>query len=150
MRGYGTTQNGGPNGFGSAFAYCLHGNLTVFDPNFNGNNGFTPLGGLVRSFNGIFYGITGSTYPNGAVFEMTPSGAFTILNGFNGLDGKTPFAGLVEGSDGWFSGTTEFGGAEGLGDSLHFSKAIGLVRAPRARSITETSKPGSGSGPQTR
>jgi uncharacterized repeat protein (TIGR03803 family) len=63
---YGTTQNGGANGFGYAFAYSPNGNLTVFDPNFNGDNGFTPLGGLVRSFNGITsnggsYGLVGNT-----------------------------------------------------------------------------------------
>jgi uncharacterized protein (TIGR03437 family) len=73
-----------------------------------GTNGFTSL---LQGTDGNLYG-TG--YPgldrNGAVFELTPTGTFTLLHVFSGPDGANP-NGLIQGADGNFYGTTNEGGA---------------------------------------
>jgi len=59
---------------------------------------------------------------NGAIFRISPSGAFTVLHTFSALsssgtnsDGANPIAAMVQGSDGNFYGTTLAGGANGTG-----------------------------------
>ncbi len=75
-----------------------------------------PKAPLVLGADGNFYGttVTGGTYFEGNVFQVTPSGGFTSLYSFCAEkacpDGSNPEVGLTLGSDGNFYGTTEFNG----------------------------------------
>jgi uncharacterized repeat protein (TIGR03803 family) len=51
----------------------------------------------------------------GAVFEITPHGALTVLYNFDGTHGSNPNSGLTLGTDGNFYGTTKNGGSSGAG-----------------------------------
>lgn len=75
-------------------------------------DGAQPFAGLVQGSDGNFYGTTseGGTHGNGAVFNITPSGALTTLYRFHGTDGRDPYAGLIQATDGNFYGTTSAGG----------------------------------------
>ena len=61
---------------------------------------------LLENKNGNFYG-TFNSGSQGAVFEMTPAGAFKILLSLPVP--SRPFSGLMQGSDGNFYGTSSFG-----------------------------------------
>ena len=49
----------------------------------------------------------------GALYQVTPAGAFNILHAFSGSDGNEPEGGLVLGPDGKLYGTTNSGGTSG-------------------------------------
>jgi len=96
---YGTAPVGGGSD-GTVFELTSFGQLTaLYD---FGANGASPIAGLVQASNENFYGTAanGGFYSCGTLFEMTPSGAFTLLHTFTAQDGCYPQATLVEGSDG--------------------------------------------------
>jgi len=72
-----------------------------------------PLAGLVQASNGNFYGAASfyGQYLCGTLFEVTPSGGFTLLHTFDGHDGCYPQATLVQGTDGNLYGVASAGGA---------------------------------------
>jgi uncharacterized repeat protein (TIGR03803 family) len=109
---YGTTYNGGQQGYGTIFRMTLAGTLTTLHIFSDETEGRAITSGLVQARNGIFYGSTTLGGPNGygAVFSMTPSGTVKVLHSFAATDGATPNA-LVQGSNGNFYGTTIAGGA---------------------------------------
>ena len=126
---YGTTWIGGANscvisgtdnGCGTVFKITAGGTLTTLH-SFDASEGAGPLGGLVQSTNGNFYGTTrtppggeGGAYGYGTVFEITSSGTLTTLHRFDGTDGAYPYAGLVQATDGNLYGTTTNGGANNV------------------------------------
>jgi len=57
----------------------------------------------------------------GTIFQITPSGALTVLYNFDGTHGSIPFGGLTLGTDGNFYGTTEGGGAASDGVIFKFT-----------------------------
>jgi uncharacterized repeat protein (TIGR03803 family) len=79
---------------------------------FQGADGSSPSAGLTLGSDGNFYGTTvsGGAYNHGAVFQMTPSGALTVLHSFEGAngDGDSPATPPVEGINGVFYGTANF------------------------------------------
>jgi uncharacterized repeat protein (TIGR03803 family) len=107
--------------------------------NFNGTNGSYPSTQLVATkythhwvqhTNGNFYGTApfggSNTTANGGlgagtVFQVTPSGALTVIYNFCSIggsactDGSTPQGALALGTDGNLYGTTYLGGAHGVG-----------------------------------
>jgi len=74
---------------------------------------------VIQGTDGNLYGNTvyGGASNNGTVFELTLSGAETLLHSFAGgvADGAVPFAPLTQGSDGNLYGTTQYGGTYGNG-----------------------------------
>jgi uncharacterized repeat protein (TIGR03803 family) len=113
---YGTTQYGGTSGCGTVYKITPSGSFTLlysfafttggaFGGTFTSDGGF-PSGGLVEGSDGNFYGMAGFGGADGwgTVYQVTPSGAFTLLHTFAGGtgDGQTPFGSLVQGSDGKF------------------------------------------------
>jgi len=120
---YGTTGNGGTNGYGTVFRMTINGALTSLYSFTGGNDGGNPLAGLVQASDGNLYGTTfygGNTnlngYGYGTVFRITTNGVETVLYSFTGEgDGGNPVAGLVQASDGKLYGTTEYGGTNGYG-----------------------------------
>jgi uncharacterized repeat protein (TIGR03803 family) len=90
--------------------------LFEFDNCFTGL-GCEPKGQLTVGSDGNLYGtgFLGGPDDHGAIFMMTPSGAFTNLLSFNGTTGEDPEGGLILASDGNFYGTTSSGGSSGYG-----------------------------------
>jgi uncharacterized repeat protein (TIGR03803 family) len=110
---YGTTQQGGTNGYGTVFKISTNRALTSLYSFTLGNDGGYPDAGLVQGSDGNFYGTTeyGGTNTLGTVFKISTNGVLISLYSFNGgSDGANPNAGLVQGSDGNFYGTTSTGG----------------------------------------
>jgi uncharacterized repeat protein (TIGR03803 family) len=112
---YGTTAAGGPSSAGSVFALkptpgggwdyvTLH--------MFNGANGKSQIGGLIRGQDGAFYGTTlhgGNRGNAGTIFRITTAGEFSTLFSFSSQDpslGGTPVGRLVQTPDGSLYGTT--------------------------------------------
>jgi uncharacterized repeat protein (TIGR03803 family)/parallel beta-helix repeat protein len=109
---YGTAYRGGAWGQGTVYKITSQGTLTVvysfgehaYDPN-------SPVTPLLQGKDGNFYGTTpygGNTNNYGAVFKLTPSGAFTTLYAFSGPDGYSAGGPLVQATDGNFYGTTAY------------------------------------------
>jgi uncharacterized repeat protein (TIGR03803 family) len=118
---YGTTSSGGMYGSGTVFKVTLSGSEMVIHSFANNDmDGVTPYAGLVMDKLGNLYGTTvaggGTGGVSGIVFEMTPSGAETILHNFGATgDGAFPWGGLVFDKSGNLYGTTLDGGANGFG-----------------------------------
>jgi len=136
---YGTTYDGGANGFGTAFQITTGGALTTLYSFCSGgggtcSDGAFPSAGLIQGTDGNFYGTTyygGGTYgDNGTAFELTSGGTLTTLYTFCSqggaacTDGSEPLGGLFQDTDGTFYGTTSIGGA--YNDGTVFSLATGL------------------------
>ncbi|HTR44020.1 MAG TPA: choice-of-anchor tandem repeat GloVer-containing protein [Pseudomonadales bacterium] len=110
---YGTTYEGGTNGYGTIFRISTSGALTPLYSFTNGNDGANPYAGLVQASDGALYGTTqyGGTNDYGAIFRTTTNGAFIPLYSFTGgHDGANPRGGLTLANDGNLYGTTENGG----------------------------------------
>src|ERR1022692_2428645 len=133
---YGTTANGGPNGYGTVFKITPSGTLTtlhIFCSQTNCTDGQYPVAGLVQAANGDLYGTTSSGWSNngGTVFKITPSGTLTTLFTFCSqsgcTDGASPNAGLVQDTNGDFYGTTYGGiGRGGPANGTVFRLSVGL------------------------
>jgi uncharacterized repeat protein (TIGR03803 family) len=84
---------------------------------FKGANGAQPLGQLLRSTNGLFYGTTASGGVNGqgVIYSATTGGVINPVASFDGTNGAQPLVGLVQGLDGRFFGTASSGGLYGQG-----------------------------------
>ncbi len=110
---YGTTVNGGSNGYGVVYSVNAQGVESVLH-NFTGPDGQFPHSGLVLASDGNLYGTTGSGgtgFPNGAdqgtIFKITPTGTFTSLYSFTGgTDGGSPQTSMIQGIDGELYGVS--------------------------------------------
>ena len=124
---YGTTEEGGPKGYGTVFKLSPLGKETTLH-SFPGNStdGMSPEAGLVRDSAGNLYGTTllGGMMTQcinegcGVVFKVSATGAETVLHRFSDSanDGCSPVAALIRGPAGNLYGTTTFcGGSSGLG-----------------------------------
>ena len=80
----------------------------------------------MQGSDGNFYGTTasGGAFFQGTIFQMTASGAITVLLLFNSFfgEGAIPIAGLMQGNDGNFYGTTALGGT-------HFQGTVFKIHA---------------------
>jgi uncharacterized repeat protein (TIGR03803 family) len=123
---YGTTHEGGTvnatwctNGCGVVFLVNLDGNERTLYRFTGGNDGGSPVGGVIRDSAGNLYGTTevGGASNYGTVFKVDAAGAETVLHSFAGWpdDGQAPQANLIQDSAGNFYGTTSNGGTAGFG-----------------------------------
>jgi uncharacterized repeat protein (TIGR03803 family) len=116
---YGTTEVGGSNNAGTAFASTTSGAETVlyaFKGFANGMDGEYPFAGLTN-VGGTLYGTTadGGGDNVGSVFTITTSGAYSPVYDFGNIgDGEYPYAGLTKVGSTLY-GTTALGGANNLG-----------------------------------
>jgi uncharacterized repeat protein (TIGR03803 family) len=115
---YGTTPLGGAYSAGTVFKVTPSGVETVVYSFTGAADGKMPIAGLIFGARGNLYGTTsvGGLYGRGTVFELSPSGAETVLYSFaGGSDGNSPQAGLVLDKRGYLYGTTIFGGTSDFG-----------------------------------
>ncbi len=127
---YGTTLYNGAYGGGTVFKISSDGTATTFY-NFctatGCKNGRYPQAGLILDTNGNLYGTTygGGAYGRGTVFELSPSGAETVLHSFCARtgcsDGSHPRADLVMDTAGNLYGTTYYGGTNSVGTVFKLS-----------------------------
>jgi uncharacterized repeat protein (TIGR03803 family) len=124
---YGTTFNGGTDGFGTVYKMSSSGKLTTLYSFSGGSDGESPTS-LIQSKTGTFYGTAygGGTYGGGTFFSMTTAGALTVLFSFNGGNGTGP-NGLTFGKDGNLYGTTYAGGAGVYGTVFKVTAAGALT-----------------------
>jgi uncharacterized repeat protein (TIGR03803 family) len=123
---YGTTSSGGANNFGAVFKVTHsggHWTESVVYSFTGGDDGGTPLGGLIFDSAGNLWGTTSlgglNSPPDivgpGTLFELTPNGtgwAYTTIYEFRGNDdGGIPQASLALSSDGTMYGTASTGGS---------------------------------------
>ncbi len=129
---YGTTSEGGANGYGTVFKLTPPASGTLWDETVlysfgDGNDGGYPKAGLIVDKQGVLYGTTyeGGSSGYGTVFKLTPPAtgetgwSHTVLHSFDGgSEGANPRAtmvadarGGVHGAGGGLYGTTTYGGA---------------------------------------
>jgi len=108
---YGTTSEGGTNGYGTVFKITKKGELTTLH-SFDGTDGEYPSAGLIQATDGNLYGTSccGGATGDGTVFKIATAGTLTMLYTFDGTNGIGPYGGLIQATDGNFYLTTEFGG----------------------------------------
>jgi uncharacterized repeat protein (TIGR03803 family) len=80
---FGTTQQGGQNGFGTIYELTPHGTEKVLY-SFTRADGISPYPGVVRDDEGNLYGTTqgGGANNYGTLFKFSPAGALTVLHAF--------------------------------------------------------------------
>jgi uncharacterized repeat protein (TIGR03803 family) len=143
---YGETGSGGPNHVGTVFEITTGGTLLQ---SFDGLDGISPSGGLVRATDGNFYGTTveggGSPLSAGTVFKVTPKGKVTTLHSFcpqgNCSDGEQPDAGLCQARNGNLYGTTQLGGAPNYGTVFRITAGGTLTTIHSFNGTTDGSGP---------
>ena len=110
------TQAGGDHHVGVAFRLGPDGTYTVLHAFGGAGDGAYPTASLIQDSAGTLYGTTleGGTYGQGIVFELSPTGAETVLYNFTGgADGTSPFGGDLI-LDAWSA--TLYGTANGGGN----------------------------------
>jgi uncharacterized repeat protein (TIGR03803 family) len=127
---YGTTNAGGPGGFGTVFKVTTAG---VFANVFSFTNvapfaGSAPQAALVQWTDGALYGTTSNggigNGNAGTIFKVTTAGVMTTLrNVSTTTDGNNPYGALVLGGDGNFYGAATNGGTWGKGGVFRISPA---------------------------
>jgi uncharacterized repeat protein (TIGR03803 family) len=106
--------------------------------NFDGANGANPVAGLIADAAGDLFGTTLTGGPNGygAVFEVTRTsagfaGTPTVLTSFNVTDGSDLPGGLTADAAGDLFGTTEWGGADNVGNVFEIARSgTGFASTP--------------------
>ena len=133
---YGTTPEGGADGYGTVFKMTLTGTITVLH-SFTGTttDGSAPLTGLVQATDGNFYG---TAYAPGTIYKITSGGTLTTLHTFTGstTDGLYPYTDLIQASDGNLYGATETGGQNGEGTIYRLGLAPALTSLSPASTDT--------------
>lgn len=126
---YGTASGGGTYGYGTVFKITPKGTVTTLH-NFDGTDGYYPVGGLVLGADGNFYGTAEFGLNNdGTLFRVTPSGVFTVLHTFAGglTDGSLPMTAPTLANDGDYYGVTEFNEGTNTGISYKYSASSGYT-----------------------
>ncbi len=137
---FGTTFNGGlndcvlqgPCGVVYELQRTESGWIETVLHEFNGQDGYQPVGGVVMDKSGNLYGITpwgGSPHldpfePAGTIYELSPSQSgwsFKVLYRFPGGTGQS-FAGLTLDAEGNLYGTTDAGGIYGAGSVFELQR----------------------------
>jgi len=114
---YGTTQDGGANGYGTVFKLDTNGNNYVQLHDFTSTDGAYPSGSVTLDAAGNIYGTTldGGVNDVGVVFKIDTTSALTVLHSFAITDGAHPVGDLARDSGGSLYGTAEDNGGTPLG-----------------------------------
>jgi len=130
---YGVTGSGGaPYGQGGTFfKLSTSGALTTlfsFCGKSGCRDGVEPISLTQAAGGGNFYGVAFRSgncrnYECGSVFEITPTGAVTLLHTFDQTDGSNPY-GLTQATDGSFYGVTSLGGTDNAGTVFNLGTGL--------------------------
>jgi uncharacterized repeat protein (TIGR03803 family) len=122
---YGTTLYGGASGAGTVYELTSSGSLSTLYSFSGGADGGNPWDTLATGTDGNFYGTTyyGGTANAGAIFKISPAGAFSSLCSMASSIGADPIGGLLSGTNGNFYGTATAGGTNGYGAIFQVSSA---------------------------
>ena len=137
---FGTTANGGANGYGTVFEIAKStGELTTL-ATFTGANGENPFGTVISNAAGDLFGTTayGGADGYGTVFEIAKStGLLSTLATFTGANGEELEldGGLTINSAGDLFGTTFYGGANNDGTVFELPRAT-FVATPALDNTT--------------
>jgi uncharacterized repeat protein (TIGR03803 family) len=146
---YGTTEEGGTNGYGSVYAFSTNGGVMTNLHSFNYNDGGYLESGLILASNTL-YGTAyeGGSNGYGTVFAVNTDGTgFTNMYNFGyDTDGGYPEAGLLL-SGNMLYGTTEEGGTNGYGTV--FSLAVSNIAVVVTGTVSFTATPTTGIAPLT-
>jgi uncharacterized repeat protein (TIGR03803 family) len=116
---YGTTENGGENGYGTVFKVAAGTHQLSVVTSFDGTHGSNPFGGVIVDATGNLYGTAqyGGDNGFGTVYKIAAgTNNLTTLVSFDGTShGSNPYAGLAVDTNGNLYGTTQNGGANGYG-----------------------------------
>jgi uncharacterized repeat protein (TIGR03803 family) len=121
-RFYGTTSNGGTNGYGTIYEMTPDGivkNLHEFIGSDDGYPQAPPIQSLYGDFYGTATGVVDGT--PGTLYKINSYGDYTELHLFLGTDGLNPVGPLVQATNYWFYGTASSGGAHGEGTIFRIS-----------------------------
>jgi uncharacterized repeat protein (TIGR03803 family) len=143
---YGTAEFGGSYHQGVVFKLTPQG-ITVLhsfgDPSVL-KDGVQPYAGLVQATDGNFYGNTpynGTSY-FGEIFQVSSTGAYSILHNFDGTDGQFSQSTPMQHTNGGIYGLTEFGGSSSGGVVY----SLDLSLAPFVRLVSPAGKVGQTGG----
>jgi uncharacterized repeat protein (TIGR03803 family) len=121
---YGTTEEGGPNNYGTIFKIAPDGTEKVLYSFLNiTTDGAVPYAGLLKQ-GGDLYGATvyGGTANDGTIFKVALNGIETVVYSFKGgSDGAGPQGDLIADKAGNLYGTTGLGGASSDGTVFKLS-----------------------------
>lgn len=115
---FGLTEGGGANNHGTLFSFNYSNNIITVLHSFNGSNGRSPYGSLVKATNGLLYGMTesGGSKDMGTVFSFNPNNKeYKVLYSFDDANGRSPYGSLIQATDGKLYGMAQFGGSTGFG-----------------------------------
>ena len=134
---FGTTQNGGPGGYGTVYEIVNDGSHTITNlASFDNTNGADPYAGVTLDSSGNLYGTTlygGDVNGDGTVYEIAAgSNVITTLASFNMTDGANPYSGVTLDGLGNLYGTASGGGANdaaagGDGAVYEIAKGSGAI-----------------------
>ena len=127
---YGTTDDGGINGYGTIFKLNLKTNILTTLHQFSYKDGAFIQSSLTTIGNdGFLYGTTssGGNHEFGTIFKLNKTtGVLTTLYNFSGTDGAMPFSSLTTiGNDGFLYGTTSRGGNHECGTIFKLNPTTG-------------------------
>ncbi|MBU2018497.1 MAG: T9SS type A sorting domain-containing protein [Bacteroidetes bacterium] len=121
---FGTTQYGGIIGDGVVFKYNPTSAQLSNIYNFNYSQGFSPVGGLVKSSKATLLGLAydGGDFGDGVIYEYDPNKqTFTKkIDLEEDLTGYQPTGSLMRAANGKYYATMESGGSEGDGTILEY------------------------------
>lgn len=144
---YGTTWNGGANGWGAVFELAQSQGSWTESVLYSFQitpDGITPRAGVVLDASGNLYGTTsyGGANGGGAVFELAQNhGLWTekILYSFQaGKDGTTPYGSVLRMPNGDLLGTTQQGSENGFGTVFDLTPSGGAYREKRIYTFPAT------------
>jgi uncharacterized repeat protein (TIGR03803 family) len=138
---WGTTHQGGTNGYGTVFEVAQGSSSVTTVASFNQSNGANPSAGVTFDASGNLWGTTfdggtdnGEPGNDGTVFEIAKdSSSITTVASFTGGNGEFP-NGVTFDADGNLWGTTSGGG--GNGDGTVFEIAVGSSSITTVASFT--------------
>ena len=136
---YGTTEFGGAQNLGTAFAMHRDGTSFQVLHHFAAADGSRPRAPMVEN-GAILWGAAYGAGANngGTLFRLARDGAlFAVVHDFASATGDHPHAAVLVGADGALYGTTEAGGASAVGVVYRFTN-------PTAASIAPTAGPAPG------